>query len=141
MEVFIALFSAVIGGFAGGWAGAYFQYRKSKVIDKASLMWQFRLKIVEAEQYMWQYNDRTKFEIPIDWLLVAVDDPRISIDRSVLNNYINILHKGWINRLESSEQSNGDCEGINTDILKAIGEAKTNLDRMILAKMKKIGIM
>lgn len=134
-----AILSTIIAGLLGGWIGAFLQTRNQYKMNKVELMWQFRLKIYEAEQAMWEQTKLYKlFEAPIKWLFVAASDPRIQIEIIEVEKYAEALKKGRANYLDSIEYASCPSNrGIETEILKQVEKQGKKLDTLILSKINK----
>jgi hypothetical protein len=136
MDTFITAISAILAGFVGGWAGAYFQFQKVKKSEKTGFLWQIRLKIFEAEQAMWHSNNFFEFITPINWLLVAGDDPRLKIEKKYIEQFIQSLKDGWYYRRHAIELSGDEDSGISTTIAESVEKLRTELDNQVIHKMK-----
>lgn len=129
--------SSLISALAGGWIGAYLQSRNNHKISKLELLWQFRLKLFEAEQIMWDATDyNTQLQAPLNWLRVAATDPRINIPLTMVESYVEAINSGYRNRTDREEEEG--MSGIYTFILEEVRDERLKIDELILGKMKKV---
>lgn len=132
---------AIVGAVIGGWASSYFQYGIWKKTEKANFMWEFRLKLFEAERMMWEAQNFRELFIPLNWLSVASNDPRVNIDLKLVDDYKDLILKGWKDLMKSKEISNeSEFWGISTDILDEVDEKRNEINKIIVNRTSKLNI-
>ena len=132
---------AMLGAFFGGWASSYFNFRIWKRTEKNSFMWEFRLKLHEAEKDMWIKEYPAQLNATLSWLEAAAQDPRIRIKPSIVKEYTELVRAGWSD-LNKSKREMDDPEyyGINSDLLIRVREKRDEINNIILSKTKKLKI-
>jgi hypothetical protein len=136
---FYTVIVSIVASLFGGWFSSFLQMRRWKQSEKFSFMWNFRLKIVEAEKLMWDTSSYRELNSPLNWLIVASQDPRVNIDESFAESYSKAIIAGWRYLMESVERGEDD-PGISTSLLEKIEKEQKNLDRIVLNKMKDLKV-
>lgn len=131
----LTIIATIVSGVLGGWIGATLRSRTQCKLRNEELFWQFRLKLHEAEQQMWQAKFYAEFQAPINWLRVATSDPRINIDNAKIQGYEKSLKVGWRELKEKEEYT--DEPGISTKTLKKIEKIRQEIDDTIIERLKR----
>lgn len=139
MNTVYTVLTALLAAIIGGWAGSFFQFQKWKRSEKASFMWEFRIKIFEAEKLMWEAKTYVELMGTINWLMAAITDPRINLDNKYVEDYSSALENAWRD-LKKREVFEEEFLGISTTLLDEVRKTRNELDKNILKKVKKLSI-
>lgn len=136
---FYTVIVSIVGAFFGGWISSFFQMKRWKQSEKLSFMWNFRLKIIESEKLMWDTESYTELNVPLNWLIVASQDPRVDVEVRYAENYSKAVIAAWKYQMEQIEHG-VEITGISTKLLKEVESTKLELDAVILGRIKKLKI-